>query len=67
MDVTVKRQGKAERDSDVLKSPALYYLVLEVLEVRLFYSSSKECIYTKAFMSGADFTEDFVGKMEKEI
>lgn len=45
-------------------APALYYLILEV---RLFYSSSKECIYTKVFMSGADFTEDFVGKMKKEI
>lgn len=48
-------------------APALYYLTLEVLEVRLFYSSSKECIYTEVFMSGADFTEDFVGKMKKEI
>lgn len=33
----------------------------------LSHSSSKESIYTKVLRSSADFTEDFVGKMEEEI
>ena len=63
-----KIDGKAECDSDVLKctSFALPH-VSGTRGISVFHSSSKECIYTQSFMGSTDFTEDFVGNMEKDL
>lgn len=61
MDFTVKRQGKAECDTDILK--CTNSVLPHIRSTSEFYHSSKDFIYNKIFMSGTDFTKDFVGKI----
>lgn len=63
----VKRIGKGRVWPTCSQIHSLCAIYLYVGDTSVSHSFSKAFIYAKAFMSGADFTEGFVAKMEEEI